>query len=892
MKIPTKFKVLAATGVLAASIVGFAATADAKQPHSSYWYPQDLLNWSPTQDKDAKFNKGSIPLADRFAGQKVNPNASTDPKVMAISIMNPHTSSTPSQGSNDFKAFTFGYWQYVDKLISWGGSAGEGIIVTPSADVIDSGHKNGVPVLGTVFFPPAVYGGQYDWVKEFMHQKEDGSFPVIDKLLEVADYYGFDGWFINQETEGGTPADSVQMQKAIEYMKQKQANKQVIWYDSMTDEGKIKWQNALTDRNQMFMKNNSKQVADNMFLNFWWKTMQPSADKAKEIGINPFDLYAGIDVQAKGYHTKAAWDGLFPDGTGNSARVSLGLYAPDWTFSSSSTHEEYLAKENTFWVGPNGTPANTKTDGEWKGISNYVVANSAINDLPFTTHFNTGNGNFFSVQGKSMTDKPWNNRSLQDILPTWRWLTESKGTALKAQLDFTTAYYGGSSLKLAGNLNADNATEIKLYKTDLLAASDTELALTYSTPAQGSNIQVGLTFADAPNKTVFVDAGTAQSGDWTTKNVSLAEYAGKRITSLSLHFSSTSEVRDYSINIGELSVYNKAAKQELAAVNKLVVEETAFVEGIYTDARLTWDKENGDIQHYEVYRVLPSGKKQFLGATPNNAYYVQQMKRDSKENKTTIEVIAVNKRYEQGQTAKVSFDWPEYPKPEAKFTSDTKVIAPGGTVTFTDLSSEVAEERIWSFPGGTPSSSTDKNPTVVYKEEGFYEVSLTVKNSAGEHVNTQGTYIQVTSDEIALAKNIAVGKETSASSFVGEGEAPKFAVDGKVTDNSKWCAVGEGPHWLMVDLGTMSRIKEFVIKHAETGGEGASLNTSDFKIEVSKDGKSWSPAVNITGNSKGETRHGISVTDARYVKLTVLKATQGGDTAARIYDFEIHGVQK
>ncbi|HEY2495058.1 MAG TPA: discoidin domain-containing protein [Paenibacillus sp.] len=893
MNIPFKFKMLVTTGVLAASIAGLSPSSHAQQPYSSYWYPKDLLTWNSSQDKDAKFNRGSIPLADRFSGQKVNPKASVDPKVMALSIMNPHTSNTPSQGSNEFNTFTFGYWQYVDKLITWGGSAGEGIIVPPSADVIDAGHKNGVPVLGTIFFPPTVYGGKYEWVKEFMQQKPDGTFPVADKLLEVANYYGFDGWFINQETEGGTPEDALQMQTLIQYMKKHQKdNMQIVWYDSMTNKGNIDWQNALTNSNQMFLQNKTETVADNMFLNFWWRDMQASRDKAIALGRSPYDLYAGIDVQANGYDTKVSWDGLFPGGTGNHAKVSLGLYAPDWTFSSSKTHDEYYMKENKFWVGPNGTPNNTETTDAWKGISNYVVEQSAINHLPFSTHFNTGNGHFFSVNGQWMTEEPWSNRSLQDILPTWRWMTESKGTALKPSIDFTTAYYGGSSLKVAGTLNTANATNVQLYKTDLLAEKNTELAVTYHTPFKSSNIKVGITFADAPDQIVYLDAGKTEENKWTTKKLSLNQYAGKRISSLSLYFSSDTEIADYKIHIGELSVYNTNNANKLPAVSNLNINETDFKEGIYTDARLIWDKLDADVQHYEVYRVLPSGQKEWLGATANNAYYVQQMKRDNKEDRTTLEVVAVNKQYQQGQRTQVHFDWPKYPKPVAKFTSDTFVIMPGGKVTFTDLSSEVTEQRLWSFPGGTPLSSTDKNPTVYYDKEGIYPVTLTATNSAGQDVNTQDSYINVTTDEIALARNIAVGKTTTASSFVSKGEAPEFAVDGKVTDNSKWCAVGSGPHWLTVDLGSSSRLKQFVIKHAETGGEGASVNTSDFTIEVSEDGKTWSEVVHVQGNTKAETTHSIPVTNARYAKLTVLKGTQGGDSAARIYEFEVHGVQK
>ena len=69
--------------------------------------------------------------------------------------MNASTSGNAPHGLNTANANVFSYWQYIDKLVYWGGSSGEGLIVAPSADVIDAAHRNGVPVLGTVFFPQA-----------------------------------------------------------------------------------------------------------------------------------------------------------------------------------------------------------------------------------------------------------------------------------------------------------------------------------------------------------------------------------------------------------------------------------------------------------------------------------------------------------------------------------------------------------------------------------------------------------------------------------------------------------------------------------------------------------------------------------------------------------------
>lgn len=78
---------------------------------------------------------------------------------------------------------------------------------------------------------------------------------------------------------------------------------------------------------------------------------------------------------------------------------------------------------------------------------------------------------------------------------------------------------------------------------------------------------------------------------------------------------------------------------------------------------------------------------------------------------------------------------------------------------------------------------------------------------------------------------------------------------------------------------------------AFTGGEAAAYNTRDYQIQVSNDGSTWTDMVSVTGNTMGETKDAISLTKARYVKLTIVKATQGGDTAARIYEFEVNGLE-
>jgi len=69
--------------------------------------------------------------------------------------------------------------------------------------------------------------------------------------------------------------------------------------------------------------------------------------------------------------------------------------------------------------------------------------------------------------------------------------------------------------------------------------------------------------------------------------------------------------------------------------------------------------------------------------------------------------------------------------PNAGFAANVTTGCVALTVQFDDLSSANAVSWSWSFPGGTPSNSTEQNPTVVYNTPGVYNVSLTVTNAAG-----------------------------------------------------------------------------------------------------------------------------------------------------------------
>lgn len=82
------------------------------------------------------------------------------------------------------------------------------------------------------------------------------------------------------------------------------------------------------------------------------------------------------------------------------------------------------------------------------------------------------------------------------------------------------------------------------------------------------------------------------------------------------------------------------------------------------------------------------------------------------------------------------------PNLNADFEADATTICYGSTVNFTNLSS--AEETYnWTFEGGTPATSTDENPSVVYNTPGFYDVTLEVSLGSETDTETKYDYIHV-----------------------------------------------------------------------------------------------------------------------------------------------------
>jgi PKD repeat protein len=78
----------------------------------------------------------------------------------------------------------------------------------------------------------------------------------------------------------------------------------------------------------------------------------------------------------------------------------------------------------------------------------------------------------------------------------------------------------------------------------------------------------------------------------------------------------------------------------------------------------------------------------------------------------------------------------------ADFNASSQTTCTNTNITFTDQTTgSVPTSWSWVFPGGTPATSTQQNPTVQYAAPGTYDVTLTVSDGTSQTTYTQTAYI-------------------------------------------------------------------------------------------------------------------------------------------------------
>ena len=623
-----------------------------------------LLEWTPESDPDARYSRASIPLANRTGGFVVNPKANPEAKLMLCSLANSDHDNTSAQGTESFLSWSFNYWQYADSFVYWSGSE-EGLVVVPTGEFTDAAHTNGVPVVATLGFPWGTGSGYVQQVEDFCQQAEDGSFPVADKLLEVMEYYGFDGYFFNQESYGCSASTAARLNEMMRYMRRKCPDILISWYDSMVESGGVSYGNAVNDSNKFWMEADSDGVyaVDEFFMNYNWyeRHISGTITAMESIDRSPYGAFAGLDVQQNCMNTDFR-DHLLLDSEGK-MKISFALYCPNSTLGLSADGAAFHEVEQDFYVNTASDPRVEVADATdsyvstWVGMSRFFADKTPVTGAPFVTNFNSGHGKGYWVDGVLSRDAEWSYQSNQDVMPTWTWIIDSEGSKLSGAYDFDDAYNGGNSIKFYGSLDAGKANDIMLYSTDVAVADGMTLSLTHK--ANAGTVKLVAYYGDASTDSyeacekVAYDLA-ASNGAWSTTTVDISAKAGKTLYALGIQVVSATAA-DVQVNLGRLAILDQD-RASLSAPASVTLDEIMYHNAYEAESRIYWSAVEGATS-YEVYKVNADNSKTLIMETPATALFLPTLVRDTSEENVTLRIVALNANGVRGAGKDLVIDW-------------------------------------------------------------------------------------------------------------------------------------------------------------------------------------------------------------------------------------------
>lgn len=137
-----------------------------------------------------------------------------------------------------------------------------------------------------------------------------------------------------------------------------------------------------------------------------------------------------------------------------------------------------------------------------------------------------------------------------------------------------------------------------------------------------------------------------------------------------------------------------------------------------------------------------------------------------------------------------------------------------------------------------------------------------------------------------LPRDLKLRSELTAEATSNSADA-MLTTDGTCYGDSIWTADSKGQQSITYSLGSSCDVNEITVYHAEANDLDASLNTRDFRVEISSDKNNWTTVASVSGNSERSTTLRFAATKGAYVRITV--TDPGADGIARIADVDILG---
>lgn len=684
-----------------------------------------------------------------------------------------------------FEGDNFSLWSYVTIHGNWTGPW-----FRATAGLTDVAHKNGVKVgcVMSIPFGAAVYtsGGSnvYSNIFQMLTQQDaNGNFTQAEKFVKFLKYYGIDGVGVNSEF-GSDQASMIKIQdffnQCHKVAKQNGWSFQLHWYDGTNDYGGITFDRGLYSDNSRMFGDSANVTTDMMFGNYNWRnaTLRSTMSKAREMGRSPYDYYAGFDIQGRALRN-TNWQALL------NSQISVGFWgahsqslihqsATDNGTSDVAIQQTYLDKQELIFSGGNRNPANTPAINtncdlsnaslaSFHGLSKYLSAKSTIQQVPFVTRFNLGNGLKFRNDGVVTFDHKWHNLATQDIMPTWRWWIvnaqeqANQGGLVKADLTWDDAWFGGSCLRLSG---ASALSRVKLFKTAIAAKPSYQLSITFKS-GNDLNPHLRLFVATRNALTTYKEVAVSnatQYGQWTTFTTTLGDLGLKDGDELSMIGLTVADApQDYNLLVGELALRDPA--QTFAPVAPVVKEvEMLRGKGSTLDYKMRYaaKEETGyektyndevDTWYYEIWLQQQNQPAQLLTATTSWAAYVIDAPLvsgyEGRSVRFGVRAVAPDGK-QKSEISWTDYQDVPYDTPSSEVALDKQVIKPNETFTCYLEDAMAAAAKKWvltnSQTGATVFEADNAREfTTSLPDIGTYD--LTVTDANGTVTTTRGKVI-------------------------------------------------------------------------------------------------------------------------------------------------------
>lgn len=868
----------------------FAVSANAVQPYGGCWHPKDIYNWSPENDPDAKFNRAKVPLAERFREpelMKANSRQFYEGQVCNATILFNMCSMCPSQGANNFIGYQPTYWQYMDKLVYWAGSASEGIIIPPPAGSIDAAHAQGVKALGQIFFPPPAFGGTQTWVRQMM-TKEGGHYVYAQKLYEIAAYLGFDGWFINEEIGGASTEEWVGWIKEFYAAAEADGNShmEIQWYDARYNPDKaILGTHPNTSQfleyghegdysayaEQITYPDGSHPTVNDIFSKIYGGVQTVHSgltgyyNALNEVFLNDrhigsLDLFCPEEHSWKDYVNNLLGT---PDDNGEKAYSAI---------------KRVFENERTVWTNTSGDPS--KTTSPWRGFSGAVLERSTISSLPFESDMCVGVGKHRFVEGEIKGTQDWYHSGVQSILPTWRWWIEN-GASLNVAIDWDNAYNFGSSFKISGKLSGEAL--LRLYKTMIKVDAPAKATVVYKGSAAAPSLRLSTASSVTPD--VTVEGTTTQKNGWNVVTYDLSSVNGKTIYMIALGLKGNG---DFNMNLGRVAIAASDFTPEAVVIDNPILKASLTEDG--GDVRLTWNYDwNKDFSHFDIYVTHSDGIRTLVGQTRDEAFYIPSLERKNNESSAKIEIVAVAKDGSAGNPVALDAFYPVPGAPEVRFKPAKSYLKVGETTKIKAVATGTPTAWKWSLPDAlqlVAGSATSDEITVKALKEGRFSIRLDVTNAIGTTSQTSEVIDVLNSTDYDAVANVLLNKTVvDYSGSTNNKETPAKIIDGITNPGStsdKWCNVSP-ENWVIFDCEGVYRFYGFRIYDCKSGPE-QNENIRDYTIELSMNGKDWTTVVDEKDRSADNIKTDyIAPVQGRFVRLT--PKVEG---TLRIWEFEAY----